>query len=366
MGWLDDVKKKMEKFQQEVTGSSTSSSSKSNGKVLGGSSETLSIVFSKEGPLEMVVSKQAELAVVGTVTSGSVADKAGMLAGDVIVRVNSTSVSSYNDFVKTWEASRAKRPLELGIKRAALLATNKKISDSERDARRAAQAKAALERDGAWAKRVSAPKRPQSQQQAKNVNEAQSKKSTNPETIAAWKAAEKRADATVKELGYDPFKPLSTGSGVGTTSRTGPASATAGEPLEEEEETLSSKEDAEAYDRGSAASRVVVDSLREHEDKSQVATCVNTLLKILENAANKDDDKFRRVRLGNAAIQAKILAVPGGLEALSAAGFELAEDPEDLQGTILHLPADFNRSTLRAVTDSLNAFKSSLVVTAAP
>ena len=59
------------------------------------------------------------------------------------------------------------------------------------------------------------------------------------------------------------------------------------------------------------------------------------------------------MRLGNKAIQAKILAVEGGLEALVAAGFALRED--DAGETVLVLSDDFDRARLRAVADALQA-----------
>ena len=91
------------------------------------------------------------------------------------------------------------------------------------------------------------------------------------------------------------------------------------------------------------------------EDRERAAVCVGTVCKLLANAAAKGEDaKFRRVRLGNAAIQTKVLAVAGGLEALFAAGFVLQEEGDE---TVLLLDADFDRATLRGVADALERFQ---------
>ena len=79
-------------------------------------------------------------------------------------------------------------------------------------------------------------------------------------------------------------------------------------------------------------------------DKAAALTCAETVLKLLGNAA-KGDAKFRRVRLGNKAVQERILAVDGGLEALCAAGFELAEDGDE---TVLLLKDGFDAARLDA------------------
>ena len=91
-------------------------------------------------------------------------------------------------------------------------------------------------------------------------------------------------------------------------------------------------------------------------DKAAALTCAETVLKLLGNAA-KGDAKFRRVRLGNKAVQERILAVDGGLEALCAAGFELAEDGDE---TVLLLKDGFDAARLDAATKTVAAAKARL------
>lgn len=354
MGLMDEVKKRMEAFGKEVQKATRGdSSSNDRGQLLGSSEsrETVVAVFERGGPLGMKVTKSNENeAVVREVEPNSMAAKTGVKEGDVIVRVESRIVTTYDEFLAAFQSS--SRPVEMGFRRAALLAASQGLprSISEREARREAQAKAALERDGAWAKRVASRPQGGRWQQKASDGSTEYKKSTNPETRAAWKAAEERADKTVKDLGYDPFKSVSTGA---ATSVRQPAqtTTTAGRRLGD-----GSADETRAYEAASAAAQLVVDAFSAHPDKAQVAICVSTLLKVLDNAATKEEDKYKRVRLANAAFQAKVLSVPGGLEALCAAGFKLATDPNNQEETILQLYSDFDRPTLQAITDALDAF----------
>lgn len=52
-------------------------------------------------------------------------------------------------------------------------------------------------------------------------------------------------------------------------------------------------------------------------------------------AANPDEEKFRRINLGNAAFQARVAVVPGAVEFLEACGFA-----RDEAGTALFMPRE--------------------------
>ena len=85
-------------------------------------------------------------------------------------------------------------------------------------------------------------------------------------------------------------------------------------------------------------------------DKGTAAlTCAETVLKLRRERGQGRRVKFRRVRLGNKAVQERILAVDGGLAALCAAGFELAEDGEE---TVLLLKDGFDAARLDAATQN--------------
>ena len=65
--------------------------------------------------------------------------------------------------------------------------------------------------------------------------------------------------------------------------------------------------------------------------EAQVAACVTTISKLLGNLCTSNGaEKFRRLKRGNAAIQNRILNVPGGEALLLAAGFVDLEEGGEL------------------------------------
>ncbi|RLN67415.1 hypothetical protein BBJ28_00013097 [Nothophytophthora sp. Chile5] len=58
------------------------------------------------------------------------------------------------------------------------------------------------------------------------------------------------------------------------------------------------------------------------QDPPRAITAAETLAKILSNVVqNPQEEKFRKIRLSNAAIQSKLVAVPGAVDLLEEAGF---------------------------------------------
>lgn len=65
---------------------------------------------------------------------------------------------------------------------------------------------------------------------------------------------------------------------------------------------------------------------------------VGVAVKLLTNLAqNFEQDKFHKVRLGNKTFDKKVGSVPGGLDVMVAAGFELTTDEND--EPVLQYPA---------------------------
>lgn len=66
------------------------------------------------------------------------------------------------------------------------------------------------------------------------------------------------------------------------------------------------------------------------QSEEKVNSAISTIQKMLNNLQkNKQELKFRSIRLMNEAFQAKVVSVPGGLELMMAAGFVLVEAPVD-------------------------------------
>lgn len=75
-------------------------------------------------------------------------------------------------------------------------------------------------------------------------------------------------------------------------------------------------------------------------------TAASTVLTILGNVlADPAQEKFRRVRLQNAAFQSKVVAVPGAVDMLHAAGFCYTMEDQE---TFLSLPGPALEVPLRA------------------
>ena len=226
------------------------------------------------------------------------------------------------------------RPLPRGAAKKAA-----PLSNEQRDARRDAMARAAEKRGQPAPRKKKAADAPKSPTVFEDGPRS-------AETQAAWERARRGDDRTRRDMGYDPFQAVSS---AGTLEHERAALRPQPEPFAGGGRRLD----------GQAAcpeAEVACEALELCVDKAAALTCAETVLKLLGNAA-KGDAKFRRVRLGNKAVQERILAVDGGLEALCAAGFELAEDGDE---TVLLLKDGFDAARLDAATKTVAAAKARL------
>ena len=182
------------------------------------------------------------------------------------------------------------------------------LSNEQRDARRDAMARAAEKRGQPAPRKKKAADAPKSPTVFEDGPRS-------AETQAAWERAQRGDDRTRRDMGYDPFQAVSS---AGTLEHERAALRQQPEPFAGGGRRLD----------GQAAcpeAEVACEALELCVDKAAALTCAETVLKLLGNAAK--GDARPRVRLGNKAVQERILAVDGGLEALCAAGGSaLAED----------------------------------------
>jgi hypothetical protein len=339
MGMMDDLSKRVEKFGKDVERSVTGKKKPRGGHTLGGAADSaLDQAFDAARPLGMTLTKadDGRAAVTGVAQQGQAESKA-VRVGDVIAALNGAAVD-YDAFVAGVAAARSTggrvrvrfaRPLPRGIS-----TKTKPLSNDQRDARRDAMARAAE-------KRGLPPPRRKKVAEAPRSPTVFDEGPRSAETQAAWEHAQNKDERTKRDLGYEPFQAVSSG---GT--------------LEHEQRALEAPEFAGGGRRldGRAAcpeAEVACEALELCVDKAAALTCAETVLKLLGNAS-KGDAKFRRVRLGNKAIQERILAVDGGLEIMCTAGFELAEDADD--ETVLLLKDGFDAARLDAATKTIAAF----------
>ena len=75
-------------------------------------------------------------------------------------------------------------------------------------------------------------------------------------------------------------------------------------------------------------SAIMIHTLNKHPDKVKV--CIDTLLKYLDNAINHpDEEKYRKIRVGNKAFQERVASIKGTEEFMQAAGFLLLSLPHE-------------------------------------
>jgi len=84
-----------------------------------------------------------------------------------------------------------------------------------------------------------------------------------------------------------------------------------------------------------------------------VRACVGTVCKLLGNLTGSGGgEKFRCIRMANAAISSKVLDVPGGLQLLLAAGF-VQREGEEAAGLLQHAYDSESAAAARYVLDKL-------------
>ncbi|KVI00332.1 PUB domain-containing protein [Cynara cardunculus var. scolymus] len=88
------------------------------------------------------------------------------------------------------------------------------------------------------------------------------------------------------------------------------------------------------------------------DDEAKVKTAFNTLLTYVKNAATKpEEEKFRKIRLSNAAFQDRVGKLEGGIKFLELCGFEKVEGDE-----FLFLARDkIDRAVLNSAGSELNS-----------
>ncbi|GIL66753.1 hypothetical protein Vafri_20206, partial [Volvox africanus] len=99
--------------------------------------------------------------------------------------------------------------------------------------------------------------------------------------------------------------------------------------------------------------------------------CCDALLRVLRNVMTKpEEDKFRQIRLSNPRVQETIVRVPGAVEFLEAAGFQMHFSPDDGSETGNHgylvLPDEINPTALAEPFRILSAVMAAHGFAAAP
>lgn len=99
--------------------------------------------------------------------------------------------------------------------------------------------------------------------------------------------------------------------------------------------------------------QLLVDMKKSHPGQDEgVKTAFQTLLKFVTNVGMRpEEDKFRTIKLTNAAVQQRVGAFHGAVEFLEVCGFQ-----KSAAGDVLHMPVEaVDRLVLEAAAENLNS-----------
>ncbi|CAM9252295.1 unnamed protein product [Ectocarpus sp. 8 AP-2014] len=219
--------------------------------------------------------------------------------------------------------------------------------------RREAALKAAESRTKHWDKRLNKGRQAsQIKSGTGGVAENQFEDSGNAKTRRMVELAKQQEARTAASMGYNPYEARLMGNTAARAAISGAGDSGAGTPL-----TSPPPPDRQATTPPPAAAAEATADLVEKEkwvgEEAAMAdavaaevegalgavlvqepgvslTAVTTMLKMMKNmTAKSSEDKFKRIRLGNANFNSKVGGVDGGLEVMMAAGFSLQTDGDE-------------------------------------
>ncbi|RMX66358.1 hypothetical protein DD238_003416 [Peronospora effusa] len=221
------------------------------------------------------------------------------------------------------------------------------LSEEEQQKRRELQAKALEQRGNAWDKRVATARKARMQQEGEEERKFQymeptaaKPSSVEPPVVLSNEAVKARElQSAQTQMGFNPYaatfssstQAVSAMHAIGNDSNA-PPSATGHitpSPFGEIPHVAAPGTVLTSSDAGENAAVYVL--LR--QDPSRAITAAETLIKMLSNVIKnpqqclihaivpRQDEKFRKIRLANAVIQSKLVAVSGTIDVLLEAGF---------------------------------------------
>lgn len=217
-----------------------------------------------------------------------------------------------------------------------------------------------------------------------------------PETLQLIQKAKAREQQMIRSMGYNPFQPVlastaNKGSSV-ATAVSSPSKPTATNVFTNtatvkgivntntndlstcnpsdvltawDASDIKTEEDSELLDEALALMLSMVNTENaevSRVDEESIQIAVNTTLKMLTNIQkNKNEQKFRSIRILNNNFQNKICIIPGGMQLFLAAGFMIQKKPIDgsntnaYEGYLIHDQSEKHEKMLAYVIDRLNA-----------
>ncbi|CAI5731386.1 unnamed protein product [Peronospora destructor] len=210
------------------------------------------------------------------------------------------------------------------------------LSEEDQQKRRELQAKALEQRGNAWDKRVATARKARMQQEGEGERKFQYTESTAAEpsfvepsvVLANEEVKARELQSAQTQMGFNPYAATFSSStqavtamnAIGNDLNALPSASghTTPSPFGEIPHVAASDTVLTSSDAGENTAVYVL--LR--QDPSHAITAAEILIKMLSNVIkNPQDEKFRKIRLANAVIQSKLVAVSGAIDVLAEAGF---------------------------------------------
>uniref|UniRef100_A0AAV1VC69 PUB domain-containing protein n=1 Tax=Peronospora matthiolae TaxID=2874970 RepID=A0AAV1VC69_9STRA len=248
------------------------------------------------------------------------------------------------------------------------------LSEQEQQERREQQAKALEQRGNAWDKRVATARKMRLQQEEEQESKFQYTDpvpTTAPSAVSVVLSNEevkaRELQSAQAQMGFNPYavtissstQAVSAMNGIGgnagaLTAESSGAGTSFVPPGEMARAALLGSISADEKTGENGAVYVLL-----RQDPTRAITAAETLIKMLSNVVkNPQEEKFRKVRLSNASIQSKLVAVPGAIDILAEVGFAPVEIDGD---TYLILPADaFQADRVQSAIDRTEVARTQL------
>ncbi|KAE9332313.1 hypothetical protein PF008_g15010 [Phytophthora fragariae] len=211
------------------------------------------------------------------------------------------------------------------------------LTEDEQRTRRELQTKALEQRGNAWEKRVANARKARLQQEDERETHflhapepaAAAPSGPPPVVLSNEQVKTRELQSAHQQMGFNPYAATYSSSTQAVSAMNaigaGPPAAAASVmpppapfPAVPQVGVTSS---LDAVETGAGAVYVLL-----RQDPARAIAAAETLVKMLTNVVkNPQEEKFRKIRLSNAAIQAKLVAVPGAVDILAEAGFSRME-----------------------------------------
>ncbi|KAG2768335.1 hypothetical protein JG687_00012625 [Phytophthora cactorum] len=220
------------------------------------------------------------------------------------------------------------------------------LSAEEQQKRREMQAKALEQRGNAWEKRVANGRKARLQQEEEVESKFQytepppstveaAPSGLPPVVLSNEQVKARELQSAQQQMGFNPYAATFSSSTQAVSAMNGIGGGADAPPPVPSGDAVPPPAPFPAIPQVAVPGDVLTSSDAEEngavyvilrQDPGRAITAAETLIKMLTNVVkNPQEEKFRKIRLSNAAIQSKLVSVPGAADLLAEAGFSRVE-----------------------------------------